>query len=91
MATKRGDHARALRERRAIIANQPADLLTARFELARALAASGDVAGARRELLQVLEQAPSFEKAQALLLELRGKSQDEANFFDPLMPGSTIR
>jgi hypothetical protein len=35
------------------------------------------VASARRELLGVLEQAPSFEKGQALLLELRaaqGKS-----------------
>lgn len=88
LATGRGDHARALRERRAVIANQPADLLTARYELARALAASGDVASARRELLQVLEQAPSFEKAQALLLELRGKSQDPLNEIDPMMNGS---
>ncbi len=74
MAAARGDHTRAVRERRAVVANQPADLLTARYELARALFAAGDVAAARRELLQVLEQAPSFEKAQALLLELRGKS-----------------
>jgi cellulose synthase operon protein C len=88
LATSRGDHARALRERRAVIANQPADLLTARYELARALAASGDVASARRELLQVLEQAPSFEKAQALLLELRGKSHDPLNENDPMMNGS---
>lgn len=77
LATARGDHALALRERRAILANQPADVMTARYELARALAASGDVTAARRELLQVLEQAPSFEKAQALLLELRGKPQDD--------------
>lgn len=73
LLSTRGDHDRVIRERRAIIANQPSDLLTARYELARALAASGDTAGARRELLQVLEQAPSFEKAQELLLELRGK------------------
>jgi cellulose synthase operon protein C len=53
---------------------RPADLLDARYELAKAMAASGDTRGARRELLDVLEQAPSFEKAQALLLELRGKS-----------------
>ncbi|MEQ1691485.1 MAG: tetratricopeptide repeat protein, partial [Gemmatimonas sp.] len=77
LAFARSDYPRALRERRAIIANQPADLLTARFELARVLAASGSVAEARRELLQVLEQAPSFERAQVLLLELRGKSQDD--------------
>ncbi len=74
LAGASGDHPRALRERRAVIALQPSDLLDARYELAKALAASGDVAGARRELLQVLEQAPSFEKAQALLLELRSKS-----------------
>ncbi len=73
MAGARGDHARALRERRAVIALRPADALDARYELAKALAASGDVRAARRELLSVLEQAPSFEKAQALLLELRSK------------------
>jgi tetratricopeptide (TPR) repeat protein len=85
LATSRGDHARALRERRAVVANQPSDLLTARYELARAYAAAGDVASARRELLQVLEQAPSFEKAQALLLELRGKSFDD----DAALPATT--
>ncbi len=74
LAAKRGDHARAVRERRAMLALNPADPLDARYELARALVAAGDVAGARRELLAVLEQAPSFEKAQALLLELRGRT-----------------
>lgn len=74
LAESRGEKAAVLRERRAVVANRPTDVLTARYELARAMAAAGDVAGARRELLQVLEQAPSFEKAQALLLELRGKS-----------------
>lgn len=78
ISTARGMHAIAVRERRAIVANQPGDLLTARYELARALAAAGDATSARRELLQVLEQAPSFEKAQALLLELRGKPLDDA-------------
>ncbi len=76
LALARGDFVRALRERRAVLAYQPTDALTARYELARVLAASGDVSGARRELLQVLEQAPSFEKAQVLLLELRGKSEE---------------
>jgi tetratricopeptide (TPR) repeat protein len=73
LAARRNAHARVIRERRAILAVNPPDVLDARFELARALAASGDNAGARRELLAVLEQAPSFEKAQALLLELRGR------------------
>ena len=71
LATRAGDHRTALRERRAILALDPPDPIDARYELARALAASGDVASARRELLAVLEQAPSFEKGQALLLELR--------------------
>ena len=73
LAAAQGDRARGVLERRAIIAMGPTDLLEARYELARALRDAGDVAAARRELLQVLEAAPSFEKAQALLLELRGK------------------
>ena len=73
LAAAQGDRARAVLERRAIIAIGPTDLLDARYELARALRDAGDMAGARRELLHVLEEAPSFEKAQALLLELRGK------------------
>ncbi|MBY0491473.1 MAG: tetratricopeptide repeat protein [Gemmatimonadaceae bacterium] len=71
LASATGDKAKAVRERRAVIAARPTDLLDARYELARALAAAGDTAAARRELLQVLEEAPSFERAQALLLELR--------------------
>lgn len=73
LAAVQGDRARAVLERRAIVAMAPTDLLDARYELARALRDAGDLAAARRELLQVLEEAPSFEKAQALLLELRGK------------------
>jgi tetratricopeptide (TPR) repeat protein len=73
LAALQGDRARAVLERRAVVAMAPTDLLDARYELARALRDAGDIAAARRELLQVLEEAPSFEKAQALLLELRGK------------------
>jgi tetratricopeptide (TPR) repeat protein len=73
LASRAGDHRTALRERRAIVALDPPDPIDARYELARELAASGDVAAARREILAVLEQAPSFEKGQALLLELRGR------------------
>ena len=73
LSTLRGEYARAVRERRALIAMRPTDELDARYELAKALAAAGDLSGARRELLSVLEQAPSFEKAQALLLELRAR------------------
>ena len=71
LATRAGDHRTALRERRAIVALNPPDPIESRYQLARALAAAGDPAAARRELLAVLEQAPSFEKGQAFLLELR--------------------
>jgi len=71
LAAAQGDRALAVRERQAVIALRPTDLLDARYELARALAAAGDVAAARRELLAVLEEAPGFERAQTLLLELR--------------------
>ena len=61
----------AVRERRAVVALDPADRLEARYQLARILARSGDRPAARREILAVLEQAPGFEKAQLLLLELQ--------------------
>ena len=79
LATSRKDFALAVQERRAIIALRPTDELDARVELAKALAAGGDTATARRELLQVLEQVPSFEKAQALLLELRARATPGAS------------
>lgn len=67
-----GRHAAAVRERQAVLFLRPADRLEARYQLARALFRAGRTAEARREVLQVLEQAPGFEKAQVLLLELRG-------------------
>ena len=74
LASRSGDHKTALRERRAIVALNPPDPIEARYQLAKELAAAGDAAAARRELLAVLEQAPSFEKGQTLLLELRARS-----------------
>jgi tetratricopeptide (TPR) repeat protein len=74
LAARRGDWVTAVRERRVNVMLHPSDMLSARYELARALAGSGDAAGAKKELLAVLEEAPSFEKAQALLLELRNKA-----------------
>ncbi len=66
-----GDHARAVRERRALVALRPTDEAGARYELAAALRDAGDTVGARREVLRSLELAPNFERAQDLLLELR--------------------
>ena len=66
-----GDHKRAVRERRAVVALDPVDRAEARYQLARALANAGDRTAARREVLMALEEAPSFERAQTLLLELQ--------------------
>jgi tetratricopeptide (TPR) repeat protein len=69
-----GNKAGAVRERRAVVALDPVDRAEALYQLARAYHAAGDMASARREVLRALEEAPSFEKAQQLLLELRGKN-----------------
>ncbi|MHB1225820.1 MAG: hypothetical protein ACYC2G_17455, partial [Gemmatimonadaceae bacterium] len=61
----------AVRERQAVVALGPVDEAEARYQLARAMHAAGDAAGARREVLRALEIAPAFERAQALLLTLR--------------------
>lgn len=71
-----GNPGRVVRERRAVIALGASDPLEARYQLARALLAAGDRAGARREVLGVLERAPTFERAQGLLLELRAPQPD---------------
>lgn len=70
-ATRVGDHARAIRERRALLALDPSDRVEAMYQLAKAYADAGDVASARREVLRALDLAPNFEKAQSLLLSLR--------------------
>ena len=76
VAAARQVHAVSVRERRAIAARARTDPLTARTDLAEALLAAGDAAGARRELLTVLEAAPAFERAQALLLRARAQRHE---------------
>lgn len=70
-ATRLGDHRLAVRERRATLAIGAPDPLEARYQLAESLFKAGDVAAARREVIGMLENAPGFEKAQTLLLQLR--------------------
>ena len=55
-----------------LVALAPADIATAHYDLARSLDASGNRTEARREVLRSLEIAPGFDKAQELLLKLRG-------------------
>jgi tetratricopeptide (TPR) repeat protein len=69
---EQGSGAEATREFRALVALTPPDLAEAHYDLARSLDASGNRAEARREVLRALEIAPGFEKAQELLLKLRG-------------------
>jgi tetratricopeptide (TPR) repeat protein len=63
----------AIREFRVVVSLEPANPADAHYDLARALEASGDKIEAKREVLRSLEIAPSFEKAQELLLKLRGE------------------
>jgi Flp pilus assembly protein TadD len=74
LASRTGNRALAVRERRVVMTLDPTDALEARYQLARALVDAGDVGAARTELLTVLENAPSFEKAQSLFLELKTRS-----------------
>jgi tetratricopeptide (TPR) repeat protein len=67
-----GNAADAAKEFRVVIALTPADLAAAHYDLARALDAGGNRSEARREVVRALEIAPGFDKAQELLLKLRG-------------------
>jgi tetratricopeptide (TPR) repeat protein len=69
-----GRPADALTEYTVLLQLDPQDPAAAHLGAARALAASGNAAPARRHLLQALEIAPHFRPAQTLLLELRGES-----------------
>jgi tetratricopeptide (TPR) repeat protein len=68
---KRG--AEALREYQVLLALKPLDTAAANFGMARALRLTGDMAGARRHLLQSLEIAPNYRPAQRMLLEITGE------------------
>lgn len=64
--------AKAVREREAVVALGPVDMAEALYQLALAYFAAGDHDAARREVLRALERAPSFPKAQELLLRVSG-------------------
>lgn len=66
-----GNHAKAVRERRAVVALRPVDVAEAHYQLAVAYKEAGDRVNARRSVLRALEVAPHYERAQTLLLELR--------------------
>jgi tetratricopeptide (TPR) repeat protein len=69
-ALQRGDAARAVRHLRAALAGNPADKATAHTDLAEAHLAAGQRAEARTQVLNALEIAPAFERAQNVLLKI---------------------
>ena len=62
---------REVRERKAIVALDPADRAQALYRLARAQHGAGDLTGARRSVMGALEIAPNYEDALELLLLIR--------------------
>jgi tetratricopeptide (TPR) repeat protein len=66
----------AIRERRAVLALAPVDRAEAQYQLARAYFGAGKLDEARSAVLRALEAAPSFERAQELLLKIREARRD---------------
>jgi tetratricopeptide (TPR) repeat protein len=69
-ALKQKDGPRAVRALRAALAAGPADKATAHVDLAEAFLMTAQYGDAKRETLAALEIAPSFERAQDLLLRI---------------------
>ena len=67
---EQGDARRALDEFQTALSLQPPNEAEARYNVARALYALGRSAEAKRAVIRSLEAAPSYEKAQELLLKI---------------------
>jgi tetratricopeptide (TPR) repeat protein len=72
LAVKRKDAVIAMREFRAALAAGPIDRAAAHCDLGESYLLAGRLADAKREALAALEIAPSFERAQDLLLKTIG-------------------
>jgi Tfp pilus assembly protein PilF len=70
MALASGEAPEAVRNFRVALAAGPADRATAHVDLAEALLVVGNRAEAKREALAALEIAPTYERAQDILLKL---------------------
>ena len=70
LALKRGDADTAVREFRAALAVGPADRAAAHCDLGESYLSAGRTAEAKKHVLAALEIAPSFERAQDLLLKI---------------------
>ena len=76
LAMERNDPETASREFRTVIALAPVDRAAAHTDLAESYFKSGRKAEAKKHTLAALEVAPSYERAQELLLKLLGSPHD---------------
>ena len=76
LAMQRNDPESAAREFRAVLALKPVDRAAAQTDLAESYFKSGKKAEAKKHTLAALEIAPSYERAQELLLKLVGSPHD---------------
>ena len=70
LALQRNDGTAAVRAFKVALAASPADRAAAHLDLAEAYVLSGELPEAKKQTLYALEIAPSFERAQELLLKL---------------------
>jgi tetratricopeptide (TPR) repeat protein len=70
LALKRKDPLMAVRSFKSVLGSNPPDRAQAHVELAEAHLAAGQYADAKKQTLAALEIAPSFERAQDLLLKI---------------------
>jgi Tfp pilus assembly protein PilF len=70
LALQKKDADTAVREFKVVLATGPADPAAAHCDLAEAYMLAGRPADAKKETLAALEVAPSYERAQDLLLKL---------------------
>jgi tetratricopeptide (TPR) repeat protein len=70
LALKRKDAVTAVRSFRSVLGSNPPDRAQAHVDLAEAHLAAGQYADAKKQTLAALEIAPSFERAQDLLLKI---------------------
>ncbi len=74
-AEKIGDDALAIDAYRALLLLDPIDRAEAHFRLAGALRRTGDLLGAKRQVLEALEEAPRYRAALTELLEIVNEMQ----------------
>ena len=75
LAMKAGDTAEAIRSFRVAVASKPLDRASAHADLAEALLAAGQKDEARKQVMEALMVAPTFTRAQDLLLKFVGGSR----------------